>query len=226
MLRREESGHCIIELLNTVKIWEHLSISPDIWKALDVESWVTEGISPKAIIYKICGKEGLWFSGCLKVEHILEGIIVIIWLVIWTELDRKSAGAHILLKAVRNKQEVFCSAGSKWGGRKKRQQDAEKKKAQVAGCGCGCFKRQQDHLWRLSWGQRYVLHREWLLQTHKWRNFAFGRSCLQEICCCLSPSFSRSFVKWSDIQSLFLIHCYTFRNYIRSRDYSKDNSFF
>ena len=66
-------------------------------------------------------------------------------LVIWTELNHKSLGAHMLLQAVRSKHERFCSAGSKWGGRKKRQQDAKKENTQVAVLSLSAVPRTQTH---------------------------------------------------------------------------------
>ena len=157
------------------------------------------GISQKAIIYKICGREGLWFPGCLKVEHILEGIRVVIWLEIRTELNHKSPGALKLLTTSRNEQEGFWSAGSKWGGRKKRHQSAKRRNARAAGCGCECFKTAVPPL---SWGQRCILHRERLLHTHQWRTLLLEGAVFKKS----SFSFLSSFIKRSYVQFCFIFH--------------------
>lgn len=47
-----------VRLLHTFEIHEHLSMSPGIWRALDVENQVTEVINQNAIIYEIYEKEG------------------------------------------------------------------------------------------------------------------------------------------------------------------------
>lgn len=96
----------------------------------------------------------------------------------------------------RKQREGFCSGGSKWGGRKKRHQGAKRKYAQVAGCGCECFKNSSASVvlrTKTPASQRAAAANTPMKKLCSRKELSSGNWML------LIVFFSSSFIKWSSV---------------------------